>query len=74
LLAEGWLLGRRVRRFGEAAGKEDRRFTVASPAANGLNGSVQVAEDSESQDMEIIFLHEDWLVAPSLAQDGESGN
>jgi len=39
-----------------------------------LNGSVQVAEDSESQDLEIIFLHEDWLAAPSLAQEGKSGN
>ncbi|MGA2145552.1 MAG: hypothetical protein ABSH49_11390 [Bryobacteraceae bacterium] len=74
LVTEVCLLGRRVRRFGKALWKKDRRSTVASSAASGLNGSVQVAENSESQDLKIVFLHEDWLAAPSLSQEGKSGN
>jgi hypothetical protein len=74
LVAEVSPLDCRVRRFGKALGKEDRRFTVASSAARGSNGSVQVAENSESQDLKIVFLHEDWLAAPSLSQEEKSGN
>jgi hypothetical protein len=74
LVAEICLLGRQVRRFGKALGKEDRRSTIASSAASGLNGPVQVAENSKSQNLKIVFLHEDWLAAPSLSQEGKSGN
>jgi hypothetical protein len=27
-----------------------------------------------SQDLNIVILHEDWLAAPSLSQEGQSGN